>query len=39
LKKKQVITLVGGGIPIYKPDDVFNIETRGDIVILLELVL
>jgi len=39
IKKNQVITLVGCGIPIYNPDDVFNIEIRGNIIIMLELVV
>ena len=39
IKKNQVITLLGCGIPIYNPDDVFKIEVRGNIIIMLELVL
>jgi len=39
IKKNQVITLLGEGIPKYNSDDVFNIETRGNIIIMLELVL
>jgi len=39
MKKNQVITLTGAGIPLYNQNDVFNIDVRGNMVIILELIL
>ena len=37
LKKNQLISLLGKGIPIYNSNDTFNINNRANIYILLEL--